>query len=115
MHKRRARHFFAGLRAVWPYVALEVLLPGGTLLALLLWLSQRLSGASRGGAYQRTPKLPVLTTVVAQPARAWQDAPCPRSPRAAKPACMLPADPAMCECTLSQGLACRAEVVPVHG
>ena len=33
------------LRRIGPYVLIEVLLPGGTLLALLLWLS---SGASRG-------------------------------------------------------------------
>ena len=33
------------LRRAGPYVLIELLLPGGTLLALLLWLS---SGASRG-------------------------------------------------------------------
>ena len=29
------------LRSVGPYAAIEVLLPGGTLIALLLWLSRR--------------------------------------------------------------------------
>ena len=33
------------LRRLGPYVLIELLLPGGTLLALLLWFS---SGASRG-------------------------------------------------------------------
>jgi hypothetical protein len=31
----------AGLRAIGPYLAIELFLPGGSLLALLLWLSQR--------------------------------------------------------------------------
>ena len=30
-----------GLRAFGPYLLIELLLPGGTLLAFLLWLSQR--------------------------------------------------------------------------
>ena len=29
------------LRSVGPYAAIELLLPGGTLIALLLWLSRR--------------------------------------------------------------------------
>ena len=40
------------LRAFGPYLLVELLLPGGTLIALLLWLSQRLQanglGAHRG-------------------------------------------------------------------
>ena len=35
--KRIAR----GLKTVGPYVAVELLLPGGTLIALLMWLAQR--------------------------------------------------------------------------
>ena len=34
------------LRSLGPYVLMELLLPGGTLLALLLWISQ---GLARGG------------------------------------------------------------------
>ena len=30
-----------GLRAVAPYLAVELILPGGTLVALILWLAQR--------------------------------------------------------------------------
>lgn len=33
------------VRSVGPYMAIEILLPGGTLIALLLWLSRR--GGSR--------------------------------------------------------------------
>lgn len=29
------------VRSVGPYMAIEILLPGGTLIALLLWLSRR--------------------------------------------------------------------------
>jgi hypothetical protein len=32
---------FALLRSIGPYAAIEILLPGGTLIALLLWLSRR--------------------------------------------------------------------------
>ena len=32
---------WAALRALGPYLMIELLLPGGTILALLLWLSQR--------------------------------------------------------------------------
>ena len=32
---------WTALRAVGPYLLIELLLPGGTLFALLLWLSQR--------------------------------------------------------------------------
>lgn len=35
------------LRKLWPYVAVELFLPGGTLVALLMWIMQR----SRQGAY----------------------------------------------------------------
>ena len=35
------------LRALGPYAALELLLPGGSLLALLLWLYRQRSGSLR--------------------------------------------------------------------
>jgi hypothetical protein len=37
----RAQRTITALRGFGPYVLLEILLPGGTLFALLLWLSQR--------------------------------------------------------------------------
>jgi hypothetical protein len=38
--------FMPKVRSFGPYVLMELLLPGGTLLALLLWISQ---GITRGG------------------------------------------------------------------
>ena len=38
--------FAPNVRSFGPYVLMELLLPGGTLLALLLWISQ---GITRGG------------------------------------------------------------------
>lgn len=37
-----------GLRTLGPYILIELLLPGGTLLAFLLWLSQRLKRVGFG-------------------------------------------------------------------
>lgn len=45
------------LRAFGPYLLVELLLPGGTLLALLLWLSQRLQAGGigvHGGALRQS-------------------------------------------------------------
>ncbi|MGH8663636.1 MAG: hypothetical protein ACREUX_05165 [Burkholderiales bacterium] len=46
------RKSLSGLRAYGPYVLMEMLLPGGTLLALLLWLSQRLGYMGSGSVYR---------------------------------------------------------------
>ena len=35
-------------RAIGPYAAIEIILPGGTLLALLFWLYRRFSAARTG-------------------------------------------------------------------
>ena len=40
------------LRKTWPYVLVEVLVPGGTILALLLWLS---SGQAKGQFCETQP------------------------------------------------------------
>lgn len=40
----------AGLRGIGPYAAIEILLPGGSLFALLLWLYRRHKMAGRSGA-----------------------------------------------------------------
>ena len=40
----RLLRFLPGLKGYAPYLLMEILLPGGTLLALLLWLSQRWEG-----------------------------------------------------------------------
>ena len=46
------RKSLAGLRAYGPYFLVEMLLPGGTLLALLLWLSQRLGYMGSGSVHR---------------------------------------------------------------
>ena len=48
----RAQRTITALRNFGPYVLLEILLPGGTLVALLLWLSQRYMGGGLGGVRQ---------------------------------------------------------------
>ena len=48
----RAQRTITALRGLGPYVLLEILLPGGTLVALLLWLSQRYMGGGLGSVRQ---------------------------------------------------------------
>ena len=43
--KRAIERVWSGLRSAGPYLLVELLLPGGTLVALFLWLS---SGTARG-------------------------------------------------------------------
>jgi hypothetical protein len=52
MAAEAVRKSWAGLRAYGPYLLMEMLLPGGTLLALLLWLSQRLGYMGPGSVYR---------------------------------------------------------------
>jgi len=41
MTRARAKSMLPGLRALGPYLLVELVLPGGTLIALLMWLSQQ--------------------------------------------------------------------------
>jgi hypothetical protein len=54
MNATALKNVFSKLRAAGPYLVVELLLPGGTLIALLLWLSQ---GMTRTGTL--TVHLPV--------------------------------------------------------
>ena len=54
MNATDLKKLFSKLRVAGPYLAVELLLPGGTLIALLLWLSQ---GMARTGTL--TVHLPV--------------------------------------------------------
>ncbi|HZM44235.1 MAG TPA: hypothetical protein VFC14_05335 [Burkholderiales bacterium] len=38
----RVKEMLPAVRALGPYLLVELVLPGGTLIALLMWLSQRL-------------------------------------------------------------------------
>jgi len=44
---QRAKVLWAALRQLAPYAAIELILPGGTILALLLWYCQRRRAAAR--------------------------------------------------------------------
>ncbi len=52
MNGFRMKPIWQGVRAAGPYLLLELLMPGGTLLAIALWLVQkwRAAAASRGTA-----------------------------------------------------------------
>jgi hypothetical protein len=47
------------LRAAAPYLLVELLMPGGTLLAILMWLTQH-STAMRAGAHDLPPVPPAV-------------------------------------------------------
>ena len=49
MNASRLKNLLPGLRNAGPYLLIELLLPGGTLLALLLWLSQGMSRNTLAG------------------------------------------------------------------
>jgi hypothetical protein len=56
------------LRRVGPYVLVELLLPGGTLLALLLWLSNGVGRGHFANLYQAEISPSVMQRVVDVPA-----------------------------------------------
>ena len=56
------------LRRVGPYVLVELLLPGGTLLALLLWLSNGVGRGQLANLHQPEISPPVVERVVDVPA-----------------------------------------------
>jgi hypothetical protein len=62
MNVRPILKIWTALRAAGPYLLIEVLLPGGTLLALLLWLAQRFmrSGAKTAQGVPRPKHLDAL-------------------------------------------------------
>lgn len=47
---QRVKTLLGFLKQLAPYAAIELILPGGTLLALLLWFYQRRKAAARGEA-----------------------------------------------------------------
>ncbi|MGZ5093878.1 MAG: hypothetical protein ACXWCY_24430 [Burkholderiales bacterium] len=47
-----SNRIFQAVRSLGPYLLIELLLPGGTLLALLLWLYQRRAGSMSAGTQQ---------------------------------------------------------------
>ncbi len=63
----RARNIALDLRGLGPYLLLELLLPGGTLLALLLWLSQRLKSGGIGAGRELLRQSLHRTAIAAKP------------------------------------------------
>jgi hypothetical protein len=64
--KAALARFMPNVRSFGPYLLVELLLPGGTLIALLLWLSQ---GMARGGwlTVEQPTVNPILVECVVSP------------------------------------------------
>jgi hypothetical protein len=54
MMKAAASRFMPNIRGFGPYLLIELLLPGGTLIALLLWISQGMTRSGLLGVHQPT-------------------------------------------------------------
>lgn len=50
MNHPRSTFIWRALKGLAPYVAIELLLPGGTILAILCWLYRKRQGAARSAA-----------------------------------------------------------------
>jgi hypothetical protein len=59
------------VRSFGPYLLIELLLPGGTLLALLLWISQGITRGGLMGVTQPVVSATAVERVVAPAASAW--------------------------------------------
>ena len=72
MSKQRLWEKAKAWRALGPYLLIELFLPGGTLLALLLWLAQRMMsvGSHRDHRLEGQPKQ--IATAAEQPSCAPQ-------------------------------------------
>ncbi|MEN3355922.1 MAG: hypothetical protein V7640_4080 [Betaproteobacteria bacterium] len=69
--------FLPTLRSAGPYLLIELLLPGGTLLALLLWLSQGFAQGKFAIVHERDVAPSALELVIAaQPPRLQATAAC---------------------------------------
>ena len=67
MNASRSKRFLSALRSLGPYLLIELLLPGGTLLALLLWLSQGMTRSVGGVVPQSTAVPAALQYAIAAP------------------------------------------------
>jgi hypothetical protein len=77
MNTTRFSNLCSRLRALGPYVALELLLPGGTLIALLLWLSQRFDVAGFGPVHAYVAARRLANPAVATEPYELDADPCP--------------------------------------
>jgi hypothetical protein len=72
MNAAKFKSFLPKLRSVGPYLLIELLLPGGTLLALLLWLSQGFAQGKFAIVHERDVAPSALELVIAATTRQWQ-------------------------------------------
>ena len=67
MRDTRLGKWLTGMRELGPYLLIELLLPGGTLVAFLLWLMQRVKRAGFGAL--RRPSAEIHVTAVGTESR----------------------------------------------
>jgi hypothetical protein len=72
MNAPSLKSFLPTLRRAGPYLLIELLLPGGTLLALLLWLSQGFARGKFAVVHERDVAAPALELVIAAQPRHLQ-------------------------------------------
>lgn len=74
MISRHLHHSVKTLRNFGPYFLVELLLPGGTLVALLLWLSRRfVRDGLRGTRQHQFPPMTAKPVVIAKPEPGHKD------------------------------------------
>ncbi len=62
MNSFQPKSMIQRLREAAPYLLVELLMPGGTLLAILLWLTQHSTAMRSGGAYELQPSPPAVAS-----------------------------------------------------
>jgi hypothetical protein len=67
MSDTRLGKWLRGMREFGPYLLIELLLPGGTLVALLLWLMQRVKRVGFGGLLRPRSAATYVNAVVPEP------------------------------------------------
>ena len=63
MKDTRLGKWLTGMREFGPYILIELLLPGGTLVAFLLWLMQRVKRVGFSGLRRRSAETCVTAVV----------------------------------------------------
>jgi hypothetical protein len=74
MNAPKFKSFLPSLRRAGPYLLMELLLPGGTLLAVLLWLSQGLAQGKFAIVHERDVAPSALELVIGTRARQLEPA-----------------------------------------
>ena len=75
MNAIRVWKSLSALRSVGPYLLIELLLPGGTLVAFLLWLAQRINRGGLGGMQRFSLRQKSRPAIEARPHQATYASP----------------------------------------